>query len=740
MTRIFTERRRIWLSAALGSGIAAVLPSSPAIAQASAVAESVALEADIVITATRRAESLQNVPQSVSALGTERLEQLGAVGFEDFARLVPGLTFNASAAGNANFAMRGIATETSTANLQSTVALYINDLPTLEGFAPIGVVDLPLFDIARVEVLRGPQGTLFGSGSLGGAIRVITNPPRIGSTEGLAEGRIATTKGGDVSFGINGMVNVPIGERAAVRAVASFNQVGGVIDNVTLGIQNQDRVDSVSARIAGAFEATETLKLTASLLYDKSDPKGSTVGNDNSPVIFDPVVLEPYQTNSLSNEYVRSESWIANLVVDWDLDFAELFSSTSYGGKSIDRLRDFGELDSPLAVDFTGTPVASPEIADGTVKTFAQEIRLASAGNDRFTWLAGFFYVNRDRDLLIYEGIPGFVGSGFERPDTQNIIDYSTNIKESETALFGELAYRVTDAFRIAVSGRYFWNSITQTYDFNWAFGPQPDDEQKSKDNGFTPRVVLEFKPSDAVLTYASYARGYRVGGPNIAIVGLPAFYGPDTIDAFELGVKSQFLDRRITLNVAAFYNKWKDIQVNEVIGGLAAITNGPRAYSKGIEIEASARPVDGLSIAASAAFTDARADSDAPGVNANRGGIAEGDRLPGSAKVTTSAVVRYETGLSDTVVGHVQLAHQYVGGSYNGFETSDPLVKYVNPRHKVDFRAGANFGSIELEAYVDNLFNSDRVTNILFNGGFQRDQLARIRPRTVGLLGRVRF
>jgi iron complex outermembrane recepter protein len=226
----------------------------------------------------------------------------------------------------------------------------------------------------------------------------------------------------------------------------------------------------------------------------------------------------------------------------------------------------------------------------------------------------------------------------------------------------------------------------------------------------------------------------------NIQQPGLPSDFGPDKVDAFEVGVKSRLLDRRLTLNVALFRNNWRDIQVNEVIGGLAALTNGPKAYSQGLEVEAQARPAAGLTLGWSFALTDAKADDDAPGVNANRGGISDGDRLPGVARFTSSAQVRYERELAADLNGYVQAEHRYFSGAYNGFDRANVLVKRIPEWNLVNLRAGVQYQQYEATVFVENLLDADNITNVSFNGGFQRDSIARVRPRSYGLTVRAGF
>jgi outer membrane receptor protein involved in Fe transport len=458
-------------------------------------------------------------------------------------------------------------------------------------------------------------------------------------------------------------------------------------------------------------------------------------------VVVSTTINRPYETNNLAPEFVDNEIWLSTLELNWDLGFANAFSTTSFSTKTVARSRDFGEIDSPLSSAFTGTPLPSNELTDAESKTWSQELRLASSGDGALAWLAGVFYINRTGDNSIVEGSPGYVGSGFERPGTGNIVDTVFDTESSEIAAFGEVSYRFNDQWRAALSGRAYRNEISQDDKVAWAFGPLgPGGLRETEDSGAIPRVLVEYRPSDQIMVYSLYSQGYRVGGLNIPQPGLPANFGPDTVDAYELGLKSRLFDRNITLNLALFRNEWENIQVNEVIGGLAALTNGPQALTQGLEFELAARLGNGFSLNWSGALTDAQVEEDAPGVNANRGGIRNGDSLPGVADFTSSAQLRYDHSFGDELSGYVVLDARYFGGAYNGFNTADPLVKEIPAWSQFNVRFGLDLSKYEVVAFVENLANADDISNIAFNGGFQRDGIARLRPRTIGLTLRADF
>jgi iron complex outermembrane recepter protein len=697
----------------------------------------------IIVTSTRRDVSIQGAPLAVTALSGDSLTELGARGFDDYLRLIPGVTLNNGSANNTNIAIRGLSTETSNSNLQPTTALYINDLPVVDPALPIGYADLPSFDIDRVEALRGPQGTLFGSGSLGGAIRVITKNPRYGVTEGALELRLNDAEEAEGGGGASFMYNLPTGETSALRAVIDLNRQGGIIDNPTRNLKNVDRVETQNARVAWGWKPSDKLEVVGTLLYLNSQPEDNTLANDNGaqPFLTSTTVNLPYQTNSLSAEYIDYKTVIGSLDVNWDIGFAKLFSTTSYSTKDLLRSRDFGEIDSPLSSFYINTPLPSEEIANIDSKSFSQEVRLSSKGDSDFSWIGGVFYIKRETEVSSIEGDPGYLGSPAANPGTQNIVEYVVDPESTESAIFGEVAYRLTEKWKLALSGRFYQNEITQVDKVLWNFGSLgPAGTRTTKDDGFIPRLLVEYSYSPTIMSYATFSQGYRVGGLNIPQPGLPSDFGPDTVDAYELGIKSRLFNKRLTLNTAIFRNNWKDIQVNEIIGNTAALTNGPQAYSQGLEVEARYKIQDGLTLGWSGAFTDAQADEDAPGVNANRGGIRKGDKLPGVADFTSNLQLRYSKTVSDAMSWYALADHTYFSGAYNGFNITDPFVKEIPDWDKLNLRVGVNYNNLELIVYIENLTNNDNVISVAYNGGFQRDSLARIRPRTMGLTLRSEF
>jgi iron complex outermembrane recepter protein len=706
---------------------------------------------DIVVTATKRNETLLNVPIAVTALTRERIERTGSQGFADIVRQVPGLALNDGPVGTQQFAIRGLASENRNVNLQPTVGLYINDFPQADTFAPLGLADINLYDVERVEVLRGPQGTLQGSGALGGVIRVITAKPDVDRVGGSVEFGAATTKGGDPSYSAKGMVNLPlIDGKLAVRGVVAFTRTGGVIDRPIQGRDNTDDVEALNARVAALWAPTDTLQITASFFYNKSDPQDGTLAQIRGPQSASTptqiVVNAPFVSSNLVPETISDVIKIGSLVIDWDLGPVSLYSATTYQDKVTDRVTDSSPTRSRFSAGFNGTLIPIPNESTFSGETISQELRLASSWDSRFSWLLGGFYVKRKRYLEIYETVPGIATASpaLSFQGTDFSVFYQQNIDYEEKAVFGELAYQLTDRLKLSASGRYFSNKSDVVFDNAWFLGQLNNNPQASKEEDFTPRFVATFQPNDDTTLYVSATKGYRVGGPNVALQGVPPTYGPDTVWSYEAGLKARLLDRTLTANIAVFHIDWTGIQLSAtrpspIVPGvnLNYIENGGTARSQGVEFELFARPIPSLEISWASAYIDARATSDNRFVDTARGGIREGDRLPGSPEFTSTLTGQYRHTLSDGVEGYLLVVHQYVGKSYNGFNRNNPQVLAYGDWNQVDLRAGVEFGKLEVAGYVNNIFNSAGLTNII-PGNPQL--VGRQRPVTAGVVLRGRF
>lgn len=671
---------------------------------------------EVIVTATRRSERLQDVPLSISALGETQLSAMGADGFLGFYRTVPGLTFNQGDTGRGSFVIRGV--NAGEGDNQAPVAVYIDEFPTDDSRGARALTDLSLFDVERVEVLRGPQGTLFGSGALGGAVRVITNKPDPTRFSVATEGDYSTFSGGDDSYAVKGMLNVPLVEnKFAVRAVGHYRDDGGYVDNLATGKKDVNGSMSQGGRIAAKLFATDALALTATVVYQEADV-GESAG-------LNAVIDGRRVRNNTQPSSFNSKVTTYNLVVDYDLGMAQLMSSTTFGHKETDLRQGFED-------GLFGLPLISsgPDTSDN----LAQELRLTSTGDGRASWVAGAFYFKRKRDAVSLFTAPG-AGEIFGVP-SDVLIDADLHMRDTEKALYGELSYQLTDHWKVTSGLRWFENDA-EYHDVQQGLmidGIIESGLLRTTESEVTPKFVLSYQPSLNRMMYVSAAKGYRIGGtniPNSADSAVPAAYAPDSLWNYEIGAKTTWLDNRLALNVALYYIDWKDIQIERtsLVNEIGYQDNGGAAHSQGLEIEASVRPLTGLTLSTALSWNSARSDETVPGTN-----ILDGDRLPDARDFTGSVSIEYTRPVTAALAFFTRADYQYVGDAYADF--SNALSPVQDSYSLVNLRVGVQWSEWTATLYADNLLNDDHVAHINDTGALAY----LVRPRSIGLNLRAEF
>lgn len=713
---------RIVLSSLLFAGVAASPLAAAAAAPASTVDE-------VVVTATKRAENVQSVPISITALGQQTLEKIGADKLDDYTRMAPGLVYASNGANSGTFEIRGVNTSTLAGNTQSPVAIYYDDLPALNSYAPLVTTDLRLFDVSRVEVLRGPQGTLFGSGALGGAIRVITNKPDASGFAAKTEATVSGTEDGEASYALSGMINAPLAsDKLALRAVAYWRRDGGWVDNVATGEKDQNSSESYGGRVMLGAQLSERLHVLATVGYQHDDPDDAAYSFYAGPA---------RQYDNLASQRAAQKGTTWNLVADYHADFADVTSSTTYVDQDQYIARDY----SKVAAGAFGLSGPGPIEIFGPSKVFAQELRIASPQDQRFRWLVGGFYMHNDRRVneQLYMPGAGAVLAPFGFP-SDYLFDAHDHILSSEEALFGEANFDLTPQLTLTAGARVFRNSLHVTDDADGIFAGGPSHVDRALDeSSTTPRFVLSYKLTPQVMFYAQAAKGYRIGQTGLAppvdpVSGLPvpSIYGPDSLWNYEGGVKSTLLDGKLTFNAAGYYIDWTDIQLqNRSAAGFVYIVNAGKARSQGLEIEARLRPTDNIELGTALSFNDTRLNSVAPGVIAT-----VGDQLPGAPKFTAANYVEFHFAPPWGEGAWLRLDHQYFGKAYSDLNNSTALT--FGDFNVFNARLGVDFGKVELVGFVDNIGDSNGRQNAVFLPA--GPSAVRLRPRTFGVTARASF
>lgn len=669
---------------------------------------------DIIVTATRRSESVRDIPSSISALSEAQLQEAGALQAKDVARLVPGLAYTEVNSGQAVLAVRGVQTSAVFGNLQQPVALYYDDVPVLDLVIPWTVPRLQLFDVDRVEVLRGPQGTLFGAGALSGAIRVINSKPNLSEFRAAAAGSLTIVEGGGVGSSVNAMLNAPlVTDRLAVRVVGHVDHSPGWIDNSVLMDKETNRGKSYGGRIAVTWKPTDNFELIGTAAQEVNKP------HDSAYVI--------YGSGSDTSDFrIRTfntdNSKIFNLSATYSLPWATLTSSTSYLTRRASSSMDF----SGYANLLTGLTAVSPLDDRFRTSNFVQEIRLASSGDGPFKWVVGGFFEKYDFDLhetISQAGvtdIPLDFVSGPTFP-TDNLEDIRIRTRIRDYALFGEVSYEFTPGLTFTAGARYSDYSIRTRQDgaisgTTLFDGPPSTVSNSSSNSAVTPKVSLSYKPDKDVLVYALAAKGFRTGNANLATTdpftgqALPQSYDPDALWNYEIGTKLSLLDRRLIIDAAVFYIDWKKIQLQvRTPSGIPYTDNAGSATSKGVEVSIVARPAVGAELGTSLSYTDAKLKSVAPGVPAAQ----VGDRLPGSSPFTAYVYGQYGFPVGEQGKISLRMDYSYSGRAFSDLgNRNNPGALSYGKNSEVGARVTVNTGLFEFGAFVQNLTNNrDRIS-----------------------------
>jgi iron complex outermembrane recepter protein len=696
----------------------------------------VQLEA-ITVTAQKRDERMLDVPVPVTSIRADALTDSNQLRLQDYYTRIPGLSLTLSGDGGVpQISIRGLMTGGTT---NPAVGLVVDDVPYGSSTSQAGgfsVPDIDPSDLARVEVLRGPQGTLYGANSLGGLVKYVTLDPSTERMSGRVQvGTTSVHSGDEFGYNVRAAVNLPLSDSLAIRASAFQRREPGFIDNVQTGQTGINRTDANGGRLSALWRVSDVFSLRLNSLIQEITARG-TSETHVQPGLGD------LQQRALTGtgEYARkTESHSATITAQLGI-----IEGTSVTGYSIDRF--FTNLDATPAFGtltqgqfgVTGTP---DPISRKTTK-FTQEVRLSAPIGRRFDWRLGAFYTEEKtstiQDILAANSVTGqLVGSWFHA-------DTPTTYKEH--ALFADLTVHVTDRFDVQIGGRASENKQTYSQVLTGPLvpiffgGPSPlvTPEVNSKDNAFTYLFTPRFKLSPDMMVYARFASGYRPGGPvpNSAALRLPSEYSADTTQNYEVGVKARAFNN-VFFEASLYHIDWKDIQLQlrDPATRTAYNANGSRARSQGIELSVEAKPARGLTTAAWVAWSDAVLTEALPSTSTVFG--TAGSRLPYSSRFSGNLSVDQEFFLTDSVLASVGGAVSYVGdrlGVFRGLSGGNPLPRQSYPAYtKVDLRAGVKYHSWSGNIFVNNVTDKRGI----LRGGFDSfipTFYTYIQPRTAGV------
>ena len=714
------------------------------------------LDGEILVTATRRAERLRDVPLSITAFSQEKLSAEGIVGYEELARQTPGIVLNKPSANFNNFTARGIATNGYGAGLQSSVAIYLDELP-ISTVGNSTVLDTNLYDVERVEFLRGPQGTLFGAGSLSGALRILSKSPDTTKFDASALVDLGLTGSGSVRQRYNGMINLPlVDDTLALRVVGFYRHEDGYVDNLDTGIKDSNSLKNYGGRAILLFKPTDRLSLRLLASYENSDPKDSGLVNP---------ALGRNKRQSFRPDIFSGEMQSYNATIDYQFDGARLTSSSTYSHYT-------GHFD----VDISGAVGrAFPYLieAGGPQKTFVQETRLASDPGGRFDWVIGGFYLDRSFELTqLYRTTAAFLAArgitGGRGPENDLVGASYFRTKSHELAGFGEVTYRFDDNFWATGGIRYgrtdqqirtLPGNLTSTFLTQALFGIPGPLGYATLPEGLQPKIKgsrpsykgsLSWRINNDVTTYASVSTGYRAPVRNSA-AGRPSVVDPsdliipdgadsDKLINYELGMKGRFFDGRLSANIAAYYIDWKDIQVqaNRVSDTIQFATNVGGARSRGVEFEIVAMPVHNLSFGINGSIGGTKI-TELTAQEAAISGAVKGGRLS-APDFQGSAFLQVGFDLSADTSGYFNATLQHVGSFPNNFPNVPgrpgvvaPTFGFTDSYENINLSLGLKRGDLSAILYVENVLDSDPITYI-HPEAFVSSRFSTLRPRTVGI------
>lgn len=684
---------------------------------------------EVIVTAQKREQAAQDIPISLFAVTGDTLEQAGINSLEGIRDIAAGLEIVSVNPGAVQIAMRGVTNLSGGIESTAAVGYYLDETP-VSAFAT-AMPEFAMWDANRVEVLRGPQGTLFGEGSMGGTIRVITNKPDSSDFYGRVQAEVSTIDGGDTGYAGRGVVNIPLAEDTlALRLTLSHIDQGGWVDVPDLDEEDTNNIQSTDIR--AALRWTPSDKLTVDLSYMYQDLELDNTFGQTSPGVLDPQDQLSYAgpVGQLSTE--ASDYDLINLTIDYDLGFASLVSATSSFNQDRSWLDDL----TPQMPLFFGIPGTSDSTGSTTVDVFTQEFRLVSIGDERLDWTTGVFFKTNDR-----EAVQTFF---FDLP-AWGLVDQAASLQESSAdswAVFADIDFEFTDRWSGQLGGRYYSDDrelTTTDLEDSLIFGTVAGTvtSGSGSDSHFSPKVALTWTGDDT-LFYAKVANGFRSGGtnPNHSFKPdqIPDIFGPEELWSYELGLKNTLAGGQVQLNAYVYFNDWTDLQLGFVTDdGLFGYTeNAGSAESKGGELEFLWLPTDRLTWAVNLSYTNAKITEDV--YNAFGELIAaKGNKIPFVPEWSLGTTLDYIWPVSDKLEGVVHLGYAFRDANYS--EPSNDEARENDKYNQVRLRGGIQGERWGLYAFVTNLLNEDDTTYKLRPvAATPLTYTTYVRPRTIGV------
>lgn len=735
---------------------------------------------EIVVTAQKRSEKLQDVPISISAVSGASLDRQGSPDFRNVLLSIPGLSYSNSEPGQSNYSIRGVSTGASS----PTTGIYLDDVSLItlaSGFA--GTVDPPIFDLERIEVLKGPQGTLYGGSAMGGAIKYVTHKPELDAFSVSAAGGVEGTDGGGLSYNGESVANLPLVDgKLAMRIGVLYRDEAGYINYLpnaqgqflnqsatvsppaafvpqsfasggTLGERNVNEVQNTSGRVALRFVGENGLEILPSATFQRiyeADPPDFWTN------------LSDLNASYRTSQPLHDDLDFYSLNVTQPFGWSTLTSLTGYSDRTRDFDRDYSYFVAGLVPGLLGNDSANA--SDTKTTTFSEELRLASADTSTvIKWVAGAFY-SRQNDTL--KQVVDTMGAGaFFDSGTDIVYSGVQSTHTTQVAVFGDVTYSITQQWDASVGLRWF--DIDQTYTgvFNGVFngGSTLVPDKQSADVGVNPKFSLSYHPAEDHLVYASASKGFRPGGPNrfntasplcgpdfakLGIASAPASFTSDSLWTYEIGSKNEFAGGRILVNGAVYYTDWKKVQqeVNLPTCGFQFTANVGAAKIKGVELEFKAPVTAFATVGLSGNYTHSEVTETEPGVSAQ-----VGQPLLDTPRWTGDTFVEFNLPEFAGWTSKLRTDYAYHGSNLRQFDSTVavalptgatgvvPDVTQVQRAYEVgNVALQAAHGAWDANLYLNNFTNAEPFLD--YNRLLNTPNATTLRPRTVGLLLRVKF
>jgi outer membrane receptor protein involved in Fe transport len=720
---------------------------------------------EIVVTAEKTSEPLSKTPISISAVSSGTLEEEHITNYEELSRAVPNLSYSSfGGPGQANIEIRGVSSQAGSA----TTGIYLDEVPiNILNIYTSGATEPRFFDVDRIEVLRGPQGTLYGASSMGGTIHFVSNAPDLHEFSGSVHSWVSDTQGGSINSEADSSVNLPLVDGvAALRVGALLDHESGWIDRNAAGTIVATKINEVNTAVVRAtldWHPADGLSIEPSVFLQRV----RTGGQDTFALS-----LPEFESPTLLPEKESDQDAITSLTVKYDFGFADLTSVTGYFWRINDRKIDGTYYDSAYIGGYLQTlegyggdeisGLAAPVQFNTNVNQFNQEIRLASkplGPEDHWSWLAGLYYSRARTGLLDNEYIPGFnstfeslyhatplaiLGAAFPNDLVYNAF---TEFVNSQDAVFGQATYQIVPGLKVTAGARY--EKATEELSFNSLGYFASGAPYSGSTTGYktTPKGVISYE-FGKTMVYASAAEGFRDGGinrpvpiplctPDLATLGLtqaPPSYKADSLWSYEVGAKSRALSNALSVSGSLFDIRWNNIQTDIILPTCTfdIKDNIGSAENRGIELEMTARATSDLKLTASGNYTDARITEPVTIL-----GVERGDHVPGVPRYQFATAIDYTHPVLENARGRLDLNSQWVGPSQGTIIHSDP--DFSRPAYFVmGGSAGMQWQRFDLSLFVTNLLDQHKV--------IQRPNIAlveygvTVRPRTVGISGNYSF